>query len=79
MWLASRLDRFTFGKTLPVLLNSRMTGTKAGLDNLEKGRISCPAGNPTPNLSGHNSLIAVGLQTQNNLVITTSVYKTLRL
>ena len=77
MWLASRLDRFTFGKTLPVLLNRRMNGKEAGLGNLEKRRISCPAGNPTPNLSVH-SLIAVRLQTQNNLVITTSVYTTLR-
>jgi hypothetical protein len=78
MWLASGFGRFTFGKTLPVLLDRRLSGTKAGLDNLEKGRISCPAGNLTPNLSVH-SLIAVRLQTQNNLVITTSVYMTLRL
>jgi hypothetical protein len=37
-----------------------------------------PCRESNPNLSVHN-LIAVRLQTQNNLVITTSVYTTLRL
>lgn len=69
MWLASRPDRFIFGKTLPVLLNRRLSGPEDGLENLEKGRISCPAGYPTPNLSAP-TLITVLLQTQTNLVIT---------